>query len=204
MDLRMGFRSITSRRVLWLLVSMLACARGTSDSAAPAADVPADETMAPPPVVIRFAPAAGGAGVPARISSFCQPAEPAKSTPPVRVDTADFARAPRALMRLSIESYFETAVRCVVRNQVEWDRVRPLTSNRPDSSFPHAPAVDFGREMLIVAGAGARPSFFYEIQIDGTWVRGDTLVASVTTISPVGETALDVGTSPAVVVKVPR
>jgi hypothetical protein len=104
---------------------------------------------------------------------------------------------------MDIESYVKAPLRCIVGSEREWDAVRPLTSIHPDSSFT-APAPDFDREMLVVAAMGARPTPNYDIAVDGTWLRGDTLVVELRNTEPVGEIQENFGTSPVVVVKVPR
>ena len=70
--------------------------------------------------------------------------------------------------------------------------------------FP-APAPDFRREMLVVAAMGSRPTILYDIVVNGTWLRGDTLVVAVAGSTPQdGDAVGDMGTAPAVVARVPR
>jgi hypothetical protein len=154
-------------------------------------------------LVTRFAPGQAADSVAAPFRGFCQPARGAPGIEPVRFDTVAAPRAPRALMRQDRESSLGAPLRCVVRSQREWDAIRPLTSIYPDSMFP-APAPDFSREMLVVAALGKRPTYSYEVWIDGSWMRADTLVVAVRELTPAGDTDGDMGTAPAAVSRVPR
>ncbi|MFL5384756.1 MAG: protease complex subunit PrcB family protein [Longimicrobiaceae bacterium] len=150
----------------------------------------------------RFAPG-DGEGVPEGLSGFCQSLRNAPGPGPAWFDTTTAQRMPGALLRTDIESHLDAPLRCIVRNQREWDAIRPLTSIHPDSVFP-APAPDFRREMLVVAAMGSRPTILYDIVVNGTWLRGDTLVVTVTSASPQGDVVGDMGTNPVVVARVPR
>ena len=80
-------------------------------------------------------------------------------------------------------SGFADAARLVVRDAETWRRVwATLAVGRADTLAP--PAVDFRREILIIAALGARPTAGYEVAID-TVRRGDFAVeAVVRTVEP--------------------
>ena len=79
-------------------------------------------------------------------------------------------RVPIVRMRSSPEAFSTytgvgDSLRTVVRDSVIWrqlwDRI-----NRPFFPPPALPAIDFGREMIVVAGLGARPSGGYDVIIE--------------------------------------
>ena len=167
------------------------------------------EVQAPPRavsrevLVTRFAPQAAVDSVPAPLRGFCQPTRGAPGIEPTRFDTVAAPRSPRALQRRDRESSLGTPLRCIVRDQREWDAIRPLTSIYPDSMFT-APGPDFRNEMLVVAALGRRSTYSYEVWIDGTWMRADTLVVAVREITPPSDIDGDMVTTPVVVTRVPR
>jgi hypothetical protein len=198
---RFGFRS--SWMSVVLMAALCGCG-GRGDSAPPVrAEQDAPEAEAPARVV-RFAPGTGSDSIPAELAAFCHQDPPTAPDPAVRLDTLSFARAPRALMRYDIESHLSLPLRCIVRTRRQWDLIRPLTAIRADRHFPMEPSVDFGKDMLVVAAQGYRPTFSYGIRFEGSWMRGDTLLVAVRGLEPSGGTGLDHGGAPTVVIKVPR
>src|SRR4051812_5321111 len=166
----MMIRTSRFRAGLALAAAVLAgCGAQDDDGGAPEAEPPA------PARIVRFAPTAYADSVPVALAAFCQQALPSPAGPPVQVDTLAFGPAPRTMMRIERESHLDLPLRCVVRTRREWDVVRPLTSIYADGELPPAPSVDFGREMLVVAAMGFRPTYSYDIWADGSWMRGDTL-----------------------------
>jgi hypothetical protein len=57
------------------------------------------------------------------------------------------------------------SLRTVVRDSVIWRQLWQQI-NRPFFPQPALPVVDFGREMIVVAGLGARPSGGYDVIIE--------------------------------------
>jgi hypothetical protein len=81
-------------------------------------------------------------------------------------------RGPVAVTRLRDgEAGFSTytgvidSVRVVVRDSTKW-RALWARINRPFIPAPPLPSIDFSREMVVVAGLGARPSAGYDIVIE--------------------------------------
>jgi hypothetical protein len=188
-----------------LLIAAALSGCGGRGDAAPR--TPAQQEMPepePPARIVRFAPGTGFDSIPAELAAFCHQDPPAARDSAVRLDTLSFDRAPRTLMRYDIESYLSLPLRCVVRTQRQWDVIRPLTAIHDDREFPMAPSVDFGKEMLVVAALGVRPTFSYGIRFEGSWLRGDTLVVAVRGMEPSGDSDMDHGVNPVVVIKVPR
>jgi hypothetical protein len=93
-------------------------------------------------------------------------------------------------------------LRGVIRNgtawSVFWSRV---TEDSGASVMALAPEIDFGREMLLVAGDGRRASG-YRIEIPGAARRNDTLFVLVRVHED--GVAASPGVAPVAVVRVPR
>lgn len=80
-------------------------------------------------------------------------------------------------------SGFATRERIVVESQAEWEIVwRRLMGSR--SSPPAAPAVDFDKEVVIVAAMGGRPTGGYSIRVDDAEARSDHVSVRVVESSP--------------------
>jgi hypothetical protein len=130
-------------------------------------------------------------------------ARPARAQPPagtVYVGVADSA----AHVYRGDRSGFADAARLVVRDADAWRRVwAVVATGRADTLVP--PAVDFRREIVIVAALGARPAAGYRVAID-TVRRGDFAVeAVVRTVEPgAGCAASFAVVEPVDVVRVPR
>lgn len=108
-----------------------------------------------------------------------------------------------------IEQYFRHSsalhnpANLVITQQAEWDGIwRRIVANQGDK--PPVPAVNFAREMLLVAAMGGQPSGGYAIHIDRVINNGAFLEVLVTRTSPgsrCGATAAI--TNPVDVVRVP-
>ncbi len=73
------------------------------------------------------------------------------------------------------------------------------------STGPDLPAIDFDREIVLVAALGERPSSGYSILIDSAQATVDQLTVSVRVVSPGrGCAVLTVMTQPVDVVSAPR
>lgn len=80
-------------------------------------------------------------------------------------------------------STIATRERVVVENQAQWEIVwRRLWHN--ESSAPAAPAVDFTREVVVVAAMGGRPTGGYSIRVDQADARTDHVSVRVVETSP--------------------
>jgi hypothetical protein len=109
----------------------------------------------------------------------------------------------------SIMSYFRHSsalrepVDLQIRRRSEWDGLwRRATANH--GNVPHAPQVDFGREMLLVAGYGLQPTGGFSIVIDRVLETPYGLEVHVRRIAPgprCGTTAAL--TSPVDIVRIP-
>ena len=73
--------------------------------------------------------------------------------------------------------------RLVVRDDALWRATWAAiwSQHRPE---PALPAIDFGREMVVVAALGERSSGGYGILVDSASMEGTTLVVHVRTMSP--------------------
>jgi hypothetical protein len=111
----------------------------------------------------------------------------------------------RAPTRVVHENYsgFSEAARFVVRNLSQWASVW-ATVFAGRSELPPRPAIDFSREMVIVAAQGAQPSSGYDIAIDRVGLAAGSIAVDVTTTSPDRDCMLlAVITSPVMMVRVP-
>jgi hypothetical protein len=81
-----------------------------------------------------------------------------------------------------------------------WDEIYASVTPRPSR-----PAVDFARDMLVVAATGTRPSGGFAIRVTGVTQRGDDLEVTVLeTCPPPGAMVTMELTRPVAVVSVPR
>jgi hypothetical protein len=81
-----------------------------------------------------------------------------------------------------------------------WDEVYAIVTPQPSR-----PAVDFARDMLVVAATGTRPSGGFAVQVTGVMQRGTDLEVTVLeTCPPPGARVSRALTRPVVVVRVPR
>ncbi len=105
---------------------------------------------------------------------------------------------------LSYYSGYREPKRFVVRDRETWvdvwTQIWKLQSPKPD-----LPAIDFDKEMVLVAALGERPSSGYSILIDSAQATVDQLSVSVRVVSPgSGCAVLTVMTQPVDVASVPR
>jgi hypothetical protein len=82
---------------------------------------------------------------------------PDRSVPVVRLRDGDAA--------FSSYTGVVDSMRAVVRDSADW-RALWTRINRPFIPMPALPAIDFEREMVVVAGLGNRPSAGYDIVIE--------------------------------------
>ena len=128
----------------------------------------------------------------------CQAASSPDSTGEALVD-------PRPVTPIVHEGYtgFDEPARFVVRDAERWAAVWNRTfAGR--SEIPQRPAIDFSREMVLVAAQGAQGSSGYDISIDRVASQAGRIVVDVTATSPDERCiVLTVLTSPVVMVRVP-
>ena len=80
-------------------------------------------------------------------------------------------------------SGFPDALRLVVRDSASWQLVwRQLVVARPDTAA--APAVDFRREMVVVAALGLRAQGGHAIALDSVRRAGEEIEVVVRTVTP--------------------
>jgi len=99
---------------------------------------------------------------------------------------------------------FGEPARMVVRDAQRWVEVwaRAFVGR---SEVPERPAIDFSREIVLVAAQGAQGSGGYDISIDRVALKDGAIAVHVTTTSPDERClTLAVVTSPVVMVHLPR
>ncbi len=119
--------------------------------------------------------------------------------------TAPAARAPElALLPYRHTTGLAERRRVVVRDSAAWAALWPrlVGTYRPAAPLP---AVDFAREMLVVASMGTRPTGGHTVTIDGALARNDTLHVTVTERSPGGRCGTTAAlTAPAAIARLAR
>lgn len=101
-------------------------------------------------------------------------------------------------------SGFDAQARLVVTSQGEWEAAwqRIWQNERP---VPAAPAVDFSREVVLVAAMGSRSSGGHHIQLQQAAAQSGTVAVRVVETSPGSECFVTAAiTEPVDVVKLPR
>lgn len=101
-------------------------------------------------------------------------------------------------------SALEDSARIVVRTSAEWTTLwnRIVANHAPK---PPVPAIDFEKEMLLVAAMGTRPTGGHAIEIEAVDRDGSSITASVRTRSP-GKNCMTTQalTAPVAIVRIPR
>jgi len=103
---------------------------------------------------------------------------------------------------LTQNSGISESTRLVVRDAAVW--ADTWARIRPERPAPALPAVDFSREMLIVAGLGTRPSGGHSIIVESASREGESLQVVIRTETPVGCVGIAALTAPVDVARVPR
>ena len=97
---------------------------------------------------------------------------------------------------------FQTQQRLVIRTQSAWEEVwNQLVAGRLVP--PPRPAVDFTREIVVIAGTGLKPSTGYEISIQGATANRDEAVVQVRSTTPGNCVVATVITSSVDIVRMP-
>lgn len=118
---------------------------------------------------------------------------------------------PLAVVRLRAEPYAYTWAsgyadpqRIVVRSQAQWQEVW-ATLWRLHTPTPELPAIDFQREMVVVAAMGMRPTGGYNILIDGASEDAGGVTVRIRSTAPGAGCAVTLAlTHPADVARLPR
>jgi hypothetical protein len=127
---------------------------------------------------------------------------PGEGAPDAAVPLRRFGADARVYYRAG--SGLEERAEEVVRDSAAWHALWSRIVDRY-SPKPAAPEVDFGREMVLVAAMGQRPTGGYEITIESVTETGAELVAVVTHQQP-GPRCFNTQafTAPADLVAIPR
>lgn len=113
---------------------------------------------------------------------------------------------PLALTRITQPAFsgFDTPQRLVIRSQPAWEAAWATLWARAGQS-PALPPVDFTRDVVLLAAAGARPTSGYFIAIEAASATGDAATVTVRSYAPgAGCEILPVVTTPVDVVSMPR
>ena len=151
-----------------LVLSALACGGPPAESPEPAA-TPVERSTSAPRILGWCCPTTDSA-IMALIARY-------EATPPAE-------RAPEvAMVGYRHTSGFDTQQQFVVRDSATWATTwtRLLGSHSPKAPLP---AVDFSREMLVIASMGTRSSGGYTVGIDSVFVARDSVVFRVRETSP--------------------
>jgi hypothetical protein len=102
----------------------------------------------------------------------------------------NFRPAPLSLSRLragatAFSSYagIDDPIRTVIRDSTAWRQIWQQI-NRPFLPRPALPAVDFGREMIVVAALGSRPNGGYDVVIESAEQDSAGIQISVRVATP--------------------
>lgn len=94
-------------------------------------------------------------------------------------------RQPVTVTRLAFSSIsgFDDPQRLVVRSGAEWQGVW-ATLHRRTNPVPPLPAIDFDREMVVVAAAGTKSTGGFAVSIDSASETRSTIAVVVRSVSP--------------------
>jgi hypothetical protein len=121
--------------------------------------------------VVIIAAIAANAGCAA--SDFTQPPGPAVTIVRLRAEPYSFTYV----------SGFDQPARLVVRDAATWQAVWNQVFLR-ELPVPPLPAIDFSREMIVVAALGSRSTGGYSVLLDGAAEAADGTAIAVNSISP--------------------
>lgn len=135
---------------------------------------------------------------------------PACSAPPKTTDGARLV-AVQPLREAGAVRHFsgmKSKQRLIIRDAATWASTwKEMTSifgDRARSSAPVVPAVDFTKNVLIVAAMGTRESGGYWIDIDEVRIAAGEVLVSVSEYSPNGCAVTEAVTAPVAIAVVPR
>lgn len=146
-----------------------------------------------------------GVEVPRELAAFCRPG--ARQLRPIEephLQRPDSGEAvPTARLYSHPDSHLETPVRCVVQREEDWTELWSAIM-RGFADPPPPPIVDFGSQILLVAGMGTQPTTDYHIDISAVYRTADGLTAVVVHHPPGGCAVGMAESAPVHVARVPR
>lgn len=113
---------------------------------------------------------------------------------------------PLALTRITQPAFsgFDTPQRLVIRSQPAWEAAWATLWARA-GQVPPLPPIDFTRDVVLLAAAGARPTSGYFIAIEAASATGEAATVTVRSYAPgAGCELLQVITTPVDAVSMPR
>jgi hypothetical protein len=170
----MAFMTSTRLVAAWLAIVLVAActAQPSSGDSAPAGDIdarPARPSTATP----RIFGSCCGTGD----STIMESIRRFEDTPPDK-------RPPElAMLHYRFTSGLDQPGQIVVRDSATWVRLWPEIGRNHSPAAP-LPAVDFSREMLVIASMGSRSSGGYAIWVENATVANDTLRIALREQSP--------------------
>lgn len=104
----------------------------------------------------------------------------------------------------AFNSGYGRQTRLVVTTQAEWEAAWARTWENEEPR-PPAPAVDFTREVVLLAAMGSRPSGGFRIRVEAAAARTDHTAVRVVEMSPGGNCIVTAAlTEPVDIVRLPR
>lgn len=111
---------------------------------------------------------------------YCQPPGGGRNRTPVPLAGPFPPPVRTTLFFRDTATLLQPAFRCVIRDEDDWTEIQVLGRLTVDKTV----IVDFRREMILLAGTGARPSGGYDVRFDSVVVRRDTLWAFIGNAAP--------------------
>ena len=110
------------------------------------------------------------------------------TTPPRRIvmratDAGGTIQVPFQTVAKGYQSGISEPLEIVARNQADWTALWKKHAST-ESNPPPAPAIDFGKEMVVAVFLGERPTGGHDIEITSVERSGDNLVVSFVERSP--------------------
>jgi hypothetical protein len=111
---------------------------------------------------------------------YCQPATGGRDRTPIPVTGPFPAPLRTTLFYRDTATLLQPAFRCVIRDEDDWTEISVLGRMVVDKTV----LLDFRREMILLAGTGAKTSGGYDVRFDSVVVRRDTMWAFVGNQAP--------------------
>jgi hypothetical protein len=182
-------------RTRTLLIPLLALAAGACDKPARPpkaqrpqnvakrlAKAPAPELPAPLTGLV-FAPQPSRPEVqepPGYMLDYCQPPAGGRDRRPVPLGGPFPPAARTTVVYQDTATLLQPPFRCVITDEDDWTEIQVLGRMTVDKTL----IIDFRREMVLLAGTGARQSSGYAVRFDSVVIRRDTLWAFVGNLAP--------------------
>ena len=104
---------------------------------------------------------------------------------PDDVESLSLTRLGSAQSSFTTYSGLRDAQRVVIRDQAAWQQTwNAIWSGTGSSPVPALPAIDFTREMVIVAALGERPTGGFSIFVESASETADSVTINVRRVSP--------------------